>query len=196
MVFLMARVWLVRTSRALDELLEKGYLRGKAEHVLPDFKYPYDWMREQLREKVGPGPRGAYPVWVWYQYSNESKRRPDLRHRALLPTGSQGVRFELEVPDEALLLSDFELWHLPLNGWYVPSSVEDGERFDDLFPHRSTPRQRKRIQKEIEKSWERVLDLDFSAPDIASPRSEKSIQGVIWEITLEQVVSVDTFIGR
>jgi hypothetical protein len=36
-----------------------------------------------------------------------------------------GVRLELEIPDGTALLSDFSLWHYPLNYWYLPSTGED-----------------------------------------------------------------------
>lgn len=190
----MTRVWLVRTSRALSELLDTGVLRGHRRYVYEDFLPAYKWLRAQMRKRLGAGATQGYPVWVWYQYSDASHRRPDLRHTAHLPKGVQGVRIELEVPEDKLLLSDFELWHYPLNNWYLPCSEADGERFEQSLA-KSGPSP-SRIQKEKEKSWERVLDLEFSDPDIAEERSKKSIQACLWEVTLDQVVNVDTFTAR
>jgi len=190
----MARVWLVRSSRALSELLENRVVRGHSKYVDEDFLFAYKWMRAQMRKRVGPGPKKGYPIWTWYQYSDAVHRKPDLRHTSHLPRGTQGVRIELEVPEEQLLLSDFDLWHYTLNNWYLPCSEADGERFEQWLTDSKPPKAARR--KEKEKSWKRVFDLEFSAPDIADERSKKSIQACVWEVTLDQVINVDTFTAR
>lgn len=47
-----------------------------------------------------------------------------------MPAGTQGVRLEVEIPDAQVLLSDFDLWHYPLNYWYLPDDEEDDWRFE------------------------------------------------------------------
>ena len=41
-----------------------------------------------------------------------------------LPKGERGVRLELQVADDRVLLSDFDLWHYVLNYWYLPETRE------------------------------------------------------------------------
>jgi len=49
----------------------------------------------------------------------KKKRMPDLRSCGHLPRGIPGIRLELEVEEERVLLSDFSMWHAVLNQTYL-----------------------------------------------------------------------------
>ena len=73
------------------------------------------------------------PIWAWYQWEG-SRRKPDLRASGYLPKGEPGVRLELRVADDRVLLSDFDLWHYVLNYWYLPKSEKAGEALRTNWP--------------------------------------------------------------
>lgn len=92
------------------------------------------------------------------------------------------------------------LWHYVLNYWYLPQSVADGDAFAaelaaaglDVYRTKPLP---EFYHARIVASWQRIFDLDWSVPAIASPKAEKQIQGVVWEITLVQVRKVQAFVA-
>ena len=127
---------------------------------------------------------------------------PDLRAAAHLPSGTAGVRLELEVNPDDVLLSDFDLWHYVLNYWYLPVSLSEGERFErelrskGLCFHRTIPVSDKEYHEKIVASWCRIFDLDWAQRNIASRRNEKSIQACMWQIELEMVRGRKDFKAR
>jgi hypothetical protein len=54
----------------------------------------------------------------------------------------------------------------------------------------------KSSRRAIERSWERIFDLNFSAHDIAEPLPQKSIQATLWEVKLSSIRKVQHFIAR
>lgn len=135
-----------------------------------------------MQRRIGAPPPGVrYPVWAWYQYQDERARRPDLRRSAHAPSGTPLVLIEFELPDDQVLLSDFELWHYVLNDWYVAARVWR----DRTYP----PDVR-------ERSWRRIFDLDRIIVDLAGPRSGRSIQATVWQVPMSVVRRVRPFVAR
>src|SRR5437016_2513700 len=126
------RLWTIQTEEAWRQMQEMGCLRADAAYMDQDFIQPYVWMAEQMERCIGPRPKGVeYPVWGWYQWAGENRARPDLRASAHLPKGRRGVRIEFEIAGQLVLLSDFDLWHFPLNYWYLPASEQDDKAFEE-----------------------------------------------------------------
>lgn len=60
-----------------------------------------------------------HPVWGWAKRAGRGDGKPDMRRwRTTKP--EQVVRLKLEIPEERLLLSDFDAWHIPLNLGFMP----------------------------------------------------------------------------
>lgn len=163
----------------------------------------YEWMIEQARQRIGPTPAGCQSlIWAWYQWQDQSRRKPDLRFGAHLPKGTAGVRLELEVDDAQVLLSDFELWHHVLSYTYLPASEADDEAFSaeleqrGLSVYTTRPLLDSVYHERIRQSWQRIFDLDWSDEYVARPRAQKSIQAVFWELHIEQVQHVQHFVAR
>lgn len=194
------RLWTIQTEAAWNALNEPGELRGSIAYADPDFLPAYEWIAAQMTARIRPpDDGGSLPVWGWQQFDGK-RRRPDLRQSAHLPRGERGVRIEIEMPDDELLLSDFELWHYVLNYWYLPGSERDAERFASTHG-REVPSWRKppanpMVDRLIRGSWERIFDLEWCERDIAAPRAEKSIQATFWRLDSAHVVRADSFIAR
>jgi len=105
-------IWSILTPPAWEELQRKGRLQAKSCHADKDYLAAYAWMVGQMERRLTiPKPsEDAMPIWVWWQWSGD-RRRPDLRAGGHLPKGSRGIRIGLQVEDDRVLLSDFELWH-------------------------------------------------------------------------------------
>jgi hypothetical protein len=206
------KLWTIQDLEVWEKLERRGRLRcsiSKADKCdLP----PYRWMASQMKKRIGPPYQpNALPLWAWYQWYGIARRRPDLRAGGLMTQGEWGVRIEIEVPDESVLLSDYELWHYVLNYWYLPSSLAEGEEFDDhlekLGFQSALPKDWQsgrffrttlppKYHRKIVSSWNRVFDLSCKNPDYTSSRDMKIIQATFWVLTLDQVRKVKHFKAR
>lgn len=194
----MMQVWTIQTLLAWDKFKATGVLHADERFIDPDFLAAYGWVIRHLQAHTcEPPPKVSYPIWVWYQWENAQQRRPNLRQKGHLPHGEQGVLLDCVLPTETVLLSDFVLWHHVLNNRYLACNEADEQLFQTecALPNvniANVCRMRK------EQSWERIFDLNAFPLDVeyAAPRAEKSIQGVTWEVHLEQVKSVREFTAR
>ena len=117
------------------------------------------------------------------------------------------MRIELDVADDRVLLSDFDLWHYVLNYWYLPESEKDGREFEKKLArlglsfhgcNHEHPLPNIRYCKHIGRSWERIFDINWSdrRHAIASPLKKKSIQATLWEICMKDIVEAKEFTAR
>jgi len=180
------RAWTIQTRDVAEALCSGRTWYAHEPKVAPDWRHAYQWMRDQMTARLGPpAVPTQMPVWLWCQWRGSRRARPDLRYVGHLPSGTAGVRIELELDETGILRSDFELWHYVLNGWYLPGSPADEREFD-ARPDRAR----------IEPSWQRIFDLDRNNRRYTSSRDEKSIQGVTWCMRPEDVRAVTHFIAR
>lgn len=178
-------------------------MTGDVKYIEPDFIPAYDWLIQQMIERIGNKPGDVqYPIWSWYQYLNEKKKKPDLRYSHLGQKGEKCVLIEIEKDEKDVLLSDFTLWHYPLGlPYYIGATQEDAFAFEseleslgyetclsDILPTK--------YQQRIIKSWNKIFDMNFDDPYFSNPLSEKSIQATFWQLHLSEVVSVRYFMCR
>jgi hypothetical protein len=180
------RAWTIQTAEVYAALSSGQVWRALHEPAEAGGVPAYRWMTKVMRDRLGPphSPR-QLPVWVWCQWRGIAWAKPDLRARGHLPTGTRGVRIELEVDESRVLRSDFELWHYVLNGWYLPGSLADERDFD-----------RRPDRRRIEPSWQRIFDLGWRNSRYTAAYAAKSIQGVTWELRPGDVRGTTTFNAR
>ncbi len=199
-------LWTIQNIEWYNELMEKGIIYGERKYINEDWEFSlsaYNWLMNKMDEKIGKRPfPECYPVWAWYQYNDEKRRRPDLRSTGFLPKGTKGVRVEITKEDKNVLLSDFMLWHFPFSyQGFIGQNEKESFTFEKMLENKGLDRENleklpKHIQKEIIKSWDRVLDLDFSAPYYTHPRKTKTIQATFWTLSVGEIIKVDEFIAR
>jgi hypothetical protein len=192
------RIWTIQTAAAWDYLNEHGRLQATRQHQSGDWPEAYEWMHDQLTERVGAPPHpDAAPLWGWYQWASEAQKRPDLRavRHYWKPLG-QYVLIECELPDAAVMLSDFDAWHIILNNQYVSISDEDEETYlaarrqYDLQPSEGLA---EHLRTAFYRSWERIIDMDALAEPDWHAMEKKSIQACFWKLDLDQVKSYRLF---
>lgn len=180
------RVWTIQAPEVLAVLRSGSVWRAGESRVEPAWIPAYRWMAREMRDRLGaPQIPNQAPIWVWCQWRGVSRRRPDLRSRGHLPTGATGVRIELELDEERVLYSDFDLWHYALNGWYLPESLADEVEFE------ARPDRRR-----ITPSWRRMFNLEWRDRRYVAALAEKSIQGVTWELRPQDVRRSASFVAR
>lgn len=188
-------LWTIQNKIAYDKMLETGSLRANDNYLFANdhenLKNAYDWISEKMREKIGNPPDSSihYPVWAWYQWEGKRKR-PDMRtHGKWCETGTPIVLITFDIPDDKVVLSDFDMWHSPLNNWELPLTEEESDAFDRL-KEVSTEDE---IKKAIRNSWENVFLYNLVNEYWNPP---KTTQATMWEIKKEWVKKAEFFISR
>ncbi len=197
-------LWTIQKEEAWEHLKKHGCLFGTIENTMErSWEACYRWMMTQMKERIAPPPsKETFPVWSWLQSENSKRPRPDLRAGGHLARGEKGVRIEFSIDNNAALLSDFALWHYALNYWYLPETTVDGDKFEAELERRglsffeTKPLPHPGYHEKIVRSWNKIFDLDWSEPDLASPRDQKSIQATVWQITIDQVLDYKRFKSR
>lgn len=179
-------VYSIQSANMYELLLHDKHLINNGNIVDPftieyHFKF-YTWMSTQMdihgisRDK----DKAKYPFWAWYKYS-KNKQKPDLRHTGLAPKGTECVLLELEIPDKDVLLSNFDRWNCILNDY----PIFDDENWDAMY-NKYKKLSIEDQQKVKEESWQSVfLDL-----------KNGPIQATFWELNIDSVRSVKTFIAK
>ena len=87
---------------------------------------------------------------------------------------------EINIPEEKVLLSDFEAWYFVLNDWYYSPATneQEWERLEKKFD--SLP---ERKQKQVEeKSWQRIFDTDIRHGEWT--KNGETVQGCFWMLEI------------
>ena len=152
--------------------------------------------------RIGKRPNeDTFPIWAWYQYKNKDSRRPDLRTTGFLPKGTKGVRIEFEKPENEILLSDFNLWHFPLNYWNIADNEEKDLEFEKLLEKHNVkfieiekyPLEAKKI---IVNSWNKIFDMNYECEYVTEKINEKKIQATFWKLNKTEIKKVDFFTAK
>ena len=192
------RLWTIQGIEIFEQLQRDGVAYCSKPTWSDDEKFmkAYRWMADEMRQRIGEPPikEIKYPMWAWYQYNSAKSKKPS---RSWLDI-QEGVSayMEIEIPVNEVLLSDFMNWHNVLNQYTLTNwkriekkidllekEVDRSLSFDD-YPVE--------IQKEIEKSWEAIFDLDRRDKEVGRTyKRNRSIQATFWMLKPENVISVE-----
>ncbi|WP_458407641.1 DUF3841 domain-containing protein [Anaerotignum sp.] len=149
-------------------------------------KQAYEWMAQQMEKRVSLPPEGVkYPVWAWHTIGGKHKT-PDLRQAMFRNFKGSYVCIELEIPDDEVLLSDYDAWHMVLNDQYIDFSFSEDEYNRAIAYFESLSKEEQKNQKI--KSWDNVF---FITPyHNAWTSMGEYIQATFWELKPEYMKSV------
>ncbi len=191
------KLWTMQPVEVYDILMRDGVFSPDPTLIsMPEFLTAYDWLIKYL-EKKSKKPAGvSYPVWAWYRF-NKKEKKPDLRHACYGVRGEKMVCLELEIPDQEVLLSDFDLWHFVLNNWWLDPAVfkekyteEEYDKNHEWFKNLTAKEQ----DEEKDKSWHMIFDITpFDSDWIAKG---DYVQAIFWELKKEYVKKVQFFTAR
>ncbi len=175
-------LWTIQSEAAYKSLEKYGTLTSDVSNVWEESFIPaYNWMRKQMTNKIGKAPNEhCYPIWAWYQWEG-LRKRPDMRKhtRSFNHTKEKIYLLTLDVPDEEVLLSDFDNWHYVLGNWGLVYPYED----------------RVYTQEEKEESWHHIFDITCSF-DPTHNQMSLSTQATMWQIKKEWVIRTEEFWTR
>lgn len=154
---------------------------------VPEFISAYNWMTGQMMDKgITEGKSTGFPFWGWRRFDGRDGitilKSTEWNTECYCFDATETCILELSIPDNEILLSDFDLWHFVLNNSYLNNAQtdEEWEEKDNWFD--SLPK--KKQENEKLKSWKQVLDIDQNDLTV------KYIQGTFWSIKPEYVLSI------
>lgn len=188
------KLWTAQTIEVYENLKKTGVHRFNADKCYCFYEFwaePYTWLAEKMKERIGFPPEGVeFPVWFWYKW-NGNHHKPDLRSRRSFGTkGQKMVLLEVEIPDNEVLLSDFDSWHFVLNKSHTYYNTNTEQEFDEIYNWLQSLPEVER-QMEIEKSWDSIFDITPMKNDYR--QTGYWVQATAWELRLENVLKVTPF---
>ena len=85
--------------------------------------YAYKWMIKQYKKRTGHNIKTA--IWCWKKYNGKA----DLFNIGMHKYSDNQAMIKMDVPDDLVLLSNFEDWNSCLNYDYIGETEEDTEGF-------------------------------------------------------------------
>ena len=136
-----------------------------------------------MREKIGEEPEGVeYPVWAWHTWDFERKA-PDPEDPSFLRRDSEKVLLTLDIPEDKIVLTDFDAWHGVMMNTYVSAAATEEEYnaveefLEDL--------DEEELERAIRDSWDNVFLTDRVETECLV--RGRYVQGTFWEILPEYV---------
>lgn len=190
------RVWTVQPLDAYEVLMKNNILTCNPllSENIQDFHFgeAYNWLIKEMTSKIGPPPKGVeYPIWAWHTM-NWKHKKPDLRESGYLARGQKAVLLELEIPDDQVVLSDFDAWHFVLNKWYYSDAKneEESDKADAEFE--ALPENEKQVA--LENSWKNIFDITPFENDWTV--KGRYVQATFWELKTEYIKKTQFFTAR
>ena len=177
----LVRVYSIQSFEARDAAAALGYWTGSVEHASKEWPEAYQWMHEQVVQRITLHS-GDFPLWAYLSKPNMRRHKYD----------DDAVMVVADVPRWRMLISDYDLWHYPLNVWYITESEEEDERLEKAGV--ITAAANRVATPEIKKSWERIFDLERPKTDWLG--GVRSFQACVDRIYPHEVVRVSPALGR
>ena len=188
------KLWTIQPPEVVEILRTEGVFRcdeAKAEWY-EDLCDAYQWLVREMDKRNIPHPEGVtLPIWAWHTRDWKHKK-PDFRTIGLGTPGKQYACIEFEIPDNKVLLSDYDNWHYVLNGgWFDDSKNENDwntlHEWYDLLPYDA--------QKDLMvKSWQKIFDVTPVKDKWCS--KGQYVQATFWELKQDMVCAVKYFTAR
>lgn len=187
------RAWMF-VPREIADLCESGVIQAISScHAYdePTYRAAYKWMIKAMDHAGLPSSsKGTTPWWCWIQIRNDFG---DAGPPFDVDGGSDHVLFELKIPADQILISDFCAWHAVINYWLLADSEAEDESFDLLLTDAGLNTTIMRPVPEpfnsmIEASWQGIFDLGGGNDYWRSPLNDQSLQGVFWNLTPEMII--------
>ena len=174
------------------------------------FLKAYKWLIPQMHKRIPSNhiPENTYPWWGWYRYS-ETTPKPKFSHANYRNSPETISILSLDIPDNYVLLSDYDAWHHVLNDAYLGFDYEEKAFIDDLCRNCGLDKKKFKYlinsnqldsypeyKERFRETWERIFDLDFTPRLLRYPKKRQYVQGTFWELRKEHIEEVKIKGGR
>ena len=192
------KLWTIQPISVYKLIEKQGYYTCDEEKLRMEndvfdscFRDAYNWLIKEMAKRIGEPPEGVkYPVWAWHTY-DWKRKSSDLRSRQGKP-GEEMVRLEIEIPDDKVVLTDFDAWHFVLNNSYI-SDCNNEEEYDKIMEWYDALDSKKREELKYE-SWKSIFDLTPIDTDWIT--NGAYIQATFWRLDEENIKKVKFFKSR
>ena len=187
------RIWTIQIEETLEHLMSDGKLEAPLSYRPEGFEFAYDWMSRQMTERIGTAATPfTTPLWGWVQWDGEAKKKPDLRTVRSGPGRDwKYALLECEIPDDELLVSDFDAWHCVLNDAPVTNSDRESAEIQRQEEALSSAE----YWSLVEKTWSRIFDPDSLSEDHWGAKQNRSLQASFWQLRMDHIQSFKAFKG-
>ena len=174
------------SKEEFDTLNTKGYLTCDESRTEPYYKEAYDFMADNLEKKYSKKNIDlkeyiVYPRWAWYSWMNN---RDILSCEEFLKNYQGYYLVICNIPDEQVLLSDYDNWHHCLNYMYLSSTDEEEAEIESMRENNEADKDE--MYNLMHKSWLRIFDPEFPNRWIIEEDCH-SLQAVFWVLYKSQV---------
>ncbi len=160
----------------------------------PSFLFAYSWLIKKMQERnISYQFNSKNMIWSWFLIDGVNK----IDKRKSFTRNFQNKPFallELDIPEQRLLLSDFDAWHYVLNYW--PINIEEKNINFDFYQHKPYDQDFHKYAHPLEHqkildSWNLIFDLKKSSEilEISSP----NVQATFFEIFSNDVKKIHIF---
>lgn len=215
------KVWTVIPLDEYKSFEKTGILQCDDKHpnVLAnsagEYSSCYRWMADQLRKQVNSSLK--YPRWIWYQI--EGNNSPLSVNKCFYRVDNgEFVLLVFDVPEKLVLLSDYIIWHICLNGGHLEYTEKESDAWDKLIDSYSDFLYKRKsqlnlnqimndeyffslspvdrsyaepIRQKIFDSWKIVFDITIVNDWIGS--EDRTIQGVTWTLDKKDLIETHFF---
>lgn len=175
-------LWTIQELAAWEKLQRDGLLRSDGRRIPRYCRYAYQWMADQMRLRLH-APHGRFPLWGWYRWQGKEHIKPDLRTSGYLTKDTSGVRIEFAIPESKVLLSDVDVLHCVLNGWFLSLCEKEDKDFTEEL-ERAGIQQRwpysEPFNSQVISSWQHIFNLEAGDTEWRGPLYERSVQANFW----------------
>lgn len=182
------RLYTIQPIEVVNELKNKGYF--KCNYNLSTFKNDnefyeaYCWMSKKMKEKIGEVKGIDFPIWAWRIYEGKVGYPAKDEYQDTYKTEYKII--ECEIPDDKVVLSDFDNWHYVIGKWWLDdSNNEDEYNKNRKWFEKLTQEEQSKI---IEKSWDKIFKVDRFENEWI--RRGIYVQATFWELKIEDVINI------
>lgn len=152
-------LWSIQPIKVYEQIQKNGrYLvDSRLSDNFKDFKDSYSWLKEQMSIKGIKNKNNNEIIWAWHTY-NGKHEMSDMKDIRNMFSGDNEVILEIDIPDEEVVLSDYNTWHFVLNNSWIDDSTceEEWEKNRSWYESLSFE-EREHLKKE---SWQKVFDVE------------------------------------
>lgn len=172
------RLWSIQPFESLEELENTGIFIPKKEKSrnINVYNYAYKWLICQMNEKLNTDYTN-YPIWMWHTFEGE-RQEPNLDNAGFVKVDGKRILYNLDVPEDNLVLSDFEKWQFVLENTFVLDETISEEKLLEIENNIDTL-PKLELQEKIEETWINVFNV----------KNSKYIQATMFNLKKEFVSS-------